>query len=249
MALRVRLAGKFLARHFGLLFGGVWLAVGLPVLAGGIALWQTEQRFAAEAVTVEGQVLTRDIVSARRRSAGGGGGRSTSYRVTYRFATPDGTRYVGSSKVEVGVWENLREQGPVAIAYLADDPASNRIVGATRWAGALIMGGLGAVFALAGGGIFAFAAARRWSAARLRRAGVLAEGTVLEARPTSFRINGVTQWRARYRYHDLRGRVHVGETGLLAPEEAQRLGRGVTGEVRYDRRHPAKSVWLGVRQP
>lgn len=240
MALRILLGGAFLTRHFGVVFGGLWFVVGLSFVIGGLSLWQTDRRFLYDALSAEGQVLTRDIRSASSQERS-----STEYRVTYRFRTPSGASYEGASKVDLELWERLEEQGPVTVRYLPDDPAASRLADAPQTWDSLIMAGLGSLFAIAGGVILFVAMARRWTAARLRREGLVAEGTVLAIAPTNFRVNGVAQWRIHYRYQDRTGRMHDARSGLISPAEAERMSKGERGEVRYDASRPAKSLWMG----
>jgi len=245
MAMRITLGGSFIRRNFGLVFGGIWLVVGIPLAIGGYFMWQSEQRFAAEAVSTEGKVLTRDIRTARHRSSSGGSTTSTEYWVSYRFQPPNGIPHEGSSKVDVHVWERLKEQGPVTVAYLPGDPASNRVAGKPDWVGALIMTILGGVFTLAGGTIVVFSLGKRLSRGRLLRDGMSADGVITAVEQTNFSINRVPQWVVRYRYNDHRGRTHEGKSPYLAPQEAQEWKEGNTGKVKYDREKSDKSLWIG----
>jgi hypothetical protein len=242
--MRITLGGSFIRRHFGLIFGGIWLVVGIPFLIGGIAMWQHEERFAAEAVTTEGKVLTRDIRTARSSSSSGSS-TSTEYWVSYRFQVPDGTRYESSSKVDVHTWEGLREQGPVTVSYLTSDPATNRVAGEPDWVGPGIMAGLGGFFSLAGGTIVLVSLGKRLSRGRLLRSGMSAEATITAVEETSFSINRVPQWIIRYRYNDHRGRTYEDKSPYLSPQDANNWKEGDTGKVKYDREKSNKSLWIG----
>ena len=244
MAMQMTLGGSFIRRHFGLIFGGIWLVAGIGVLIGGIAMWQHEERFAAEAVTTEGTVLTRDIRTARSSSSSGSS-TSTEYWVSYRFQAPDGIRYEGSSKVDVHVWESLQEQRPVTVSYLASDPTTNRVAGKPDWVGALIMSILGGVFTLAGGTIVTISLGKRLSRGRMLRSGMSAEATVTAVEETNFSINRVPQWIVRYRYNDHRGRTHEDKSSYLSPQDANDWKEGDTGKVKYDREKSNKSLWIG----
>jgi hypothetical protein len=235
---------SFIQRNFGLFFGAIWLVVGFPILIGGIAMWQQEERFANEAVTAEGKVLTRDIHTAHHSSSSGSSS-STEYWVSYRFQTPDGNRHEGSSKVDVHVWEGLQEQGPVTVAYLPGDPDTNRVAGKPDRLGPMIMTGLGGLFGLAGGAIVLFSLAKRLSQTRLRRHGMSADGTVTAVEVTNFSVNRVPQWIVRYRYNDYRGRTHEGKSPFLSPVEANDWKEGDTGKIKYDRERSDKSLWIG----
>lgn len=245
MAIRTTVGGSFMRRNFGLIFGAIWLVVGIPITVAGYFMWQSEQRFANEAVTIEGTVLTRDIRTARRHSSSGGSSTSTEYWVSYRFQASDGIRYEGSSKVDVHVWEGLQEQGPVTVSYLTSDPATNRVAGEPDRVGAAIMAGLGGFFSLAGGTIVLVSLGKRLSRARLLRDGMSAEATITTVEETSFSINRVPQWIIRYRYNDHRGRTYEDKSSYLSPQEANNWKEGDTGKVKYDREKSNKSLWIG----
>ncbi len=244
MAMRITLGGSFIRRHFGLIFGGIWLVVGIPFLLGGVAMWQHESRFAAEAVTVEGKVLTRDVRTAQR-SSGSGSSTSTEYHVSYRFLTPDGVTREGDSKVDVHVWESLQEQGPVTVSYLPGDPGTNRVAGEPDRVGPGIMAGLGGFFSLAGSTIVLFTLGKRLSRGRLLRSGMSAEATITAVEETNFSINRVPQWIIRYRYNDHRGRTYEGKSPYLTPQEVNDWKEGGTGKIKYDRERSDKSLWIG----
>jgi hypothetical protein len=208
MAIRARIPLHFLGRHFWLVFGGLWLTVGLPFVFGGVHMYRLDSRFGEEAVTVQGKVLTRDIHRARSND----GGTSTRYEVSYRFMADDGRTFEQRDSVNVKTWEALTEQGPVKVQYLPDDPTQSRIAGETDRIGPLIMGGLGGFFAVAGGLIVAYDLRRRFLRARLQREGLSADAVVTAVGPTNFSVNGVRQWVIRYRYADHRGRTHEGKS-------------------------------------
>ena len=242
--MRITLGGSFIRRHFGLIFGGIWLVVGIPFLIGGVAMWQHEERFARDAVTAEGKVLTRDIRTAQR-SSDSGSSTSTEYHVSYRFLTPDGVAREGSSQVDVHIWERLNEQGPVTVSYLPGDPGTHRVAGEPDRIGSAIMAGLGGFFTLAGGAIFLFSLVKHRRRGRLLRSGMSAEATVTAVEETSFSINRVPQWIIRYRYDDQLGRTHEGKSPYLSPQEANDWKQGDTGKVKYDRERSNMSLWIG----
>jgi hypothetical protein len=59
------------------------------------------------------------------------------------------------------------------------------------------------------------------------------------------RINGVTQWRIRYRYQDHRGRTYEKWSAAMSPEEAEGWKAGETAIVRFDPHSPKQSTWAG----
>ena len=121
---------SFWQKNVMLIFGAVWLVLGLGALAGGAYAFRLNQRYAREGVTVEGVVLTRSVSVSRA------GVRTktptTHHDVTYRFQTPDGTTHEGADSLDEDLWNSLREQGPVTIQYLASDPSTSRVSDASR---------------------------------------------------------------------------------------------------------------------
>lgn len=64
------------------------------------------------------------------------------------------------------------------------------------------------------------------------------EGGVAEARI----VRKAEYW---YTYTDYLGRAHEGATGYISRAEAAGWKPGDTGAIRYDRKRPAESIWLG----
>jgi len=240
MAFRISLRNRFIRKNIGLILGGIWLVVGVPVTIGGYTMYQEEQRFTREAIPAEGMVLTRNIRRAKSDTR-----TSTQYSITYRFTAADGKTYEGSDKVDVHLWERLVEQGPVGIEYLPGQPDRNRIAGNSQWSNTVIMGLLGSGFTVAGGIIFGLSVRSRLESRRLLRHGLLAEGQITKVYETSVRINRMSQWRLDYRFTDYMGRPQEGRSAYLAPEEALRWKEGDSGEVRYDKNRPKRSLWVG----
>jgi hypothetical protein len=87
---------------------------------------------------------------------------------------------------------------------------------------------------------------RIWIAHRVLRHGVEAGATVTSVR-FSWRGARVTEWRyvIGYRYEDGRGQRHEARE-FLPQTEALDWKPGSRGNVRFDPRHPARSVWLGA---
>jgi hypothetical protein len=231
---------------FLLLFGAVWLVVGLGFLAGGVATYRLEERYRAEGELTEAVVLTKSMDRARR---GSGGRRSTSYHVTYRFTTPDGRTVEGRDSVGAATWDALEERGPVRVRYLRGSPGTSRLEGGDPWWVPLLFAGIGLVLAPVGGVIFA-SGWRQWRThRRLRTGGVRTEGTVTAVRETRFSVNRVRQWRIHYRYRDQAGRAHAARSGYLPPEQVEDWQEGDVGVVRFDPDRPEVSVWVGREAP
>jgi uncharacterized protein DUF3592 len=234
-------------RSFAFWFGGIWFFVGAPFLIigtyVGIDTFHQQARFEREGQVTQGTVLTKSIT--RRKDSEGREG--TSYWVGYRFTAPDGAVVKREALVSGELWDRLVEREPVRVTFLPGDPQTNRIEGeSSAWMLPIILTGLGLVFAPIGGYIFFLrGVAGILRELRLQSEGAVAEATVVEVEPTNISLNGVPQWRIRYRYRDHRGQTHTGASNVMAPEEAQEWKAGDTGTVRFDARAPKKSIWVG----
>lgn len=219
---------------FWILFGSIFLLVGVPfVLLAGYLLVQ-ERQLAATGRVVEALVLTRDI----SRSGG-----SVDRSVTYRFADAAGRVIEGRSDVDESLWNSLIERGPVDVAYLPHRPSVNRIVAASGQMDLLVFAAVGSVLFLAGGTIVLLAAGKARMRRRLLTAGVRAPARVADVRSMNLSLNGRTQSRLTYEYRDLQARAHR-RTQYLDAEDARRWKAGDTGEVLFDPDDPGQALWL-----
>lgn len=233
-------------KNFWLWFGGIWLFCGLPLFMTGLYTCvqhiQVTKRLAAEGKTVEGLVLTKAITSS---SSGSSRDSATpAYRITFRFLTPGGL-VTGGAEVTRDTWDSLVEREPIQITYLPGAPQHHRVEGqADGWMPPVLMTILGGVFSSLGGFIFLRARSRLQTQRRLQREGITSTATVSGVRAANMRINGVAQLAVHYEYQDDRGRSHAGKE-MLSPEEADRWKEGDRVTIRYDRRRPNLSIWIG----
>ena len=131
------------------------------------------------------------------------------------------------------------------VTYVPDAPQYHRVEGQTSgWLLPAVFTPIGGIFAGLGGFIFMRARARLQADARLQQEGMVAEATVIEVRFAKIRINGVQQYLVRYRYQDDRGQVQRGSEHL-SPEDAAQWKEGDKVAIRYDRRRPDRSLWIG----
>lgn len=234
-------------KNFWSWFGGIWFFCGLPFLLiglyAGLEQALVSKRLNVEGRSVEGMVLSKTV----RSSSSSGSGRknhSPTYEVTFRFLTPGGM-VNGTAKVPSDTWDRLIEREPIAITYLPEDPQRYRVEGQTSgWVLPVMFTVIGGLFTVAGGFIWLRSKRQSRTTERLKREGMSTEGMVVEVRPGMIRINRVQQWNLHYRYQDNRGKFHIGKIPL-SPEEAEGWKAGDTGRVRYDRRRPQKSTWIG----
>lgn len=233
-------------KNFWFWFGGIWFAVGTPFLVIGLYLGvqhiTVTKRLDSEGRTAEGMILTKT-----RKTSSSGSGRSSSpaYEVTFRFPAPNGMAQ-GKADVSVETWDRLIEREPVRVTYLPDAPQHYRIEGQSGGAILpLIFTVLGGIFGGLGGFILLRARNLMQIRRHLQRDGVTTTATVSDVRPASMRINGVQQLAVHYEYRDERGRSHTGKE-TVQPEEASRWKTGDRITIRYDRRKPGRSIWVGT---
>ncbi len=228
-------------KSFPFCFGGIWLFCGAPFLIIGVYLavdiLRLQERFKSEAIVTEGMVLTKSITSRNN---------SKTFRVGYRFRAPDGAVVKNEVQVSEDFWNRVAERGAIRVTYLSSDPKTNRIDGAEGgWMLALIFTGVGSFFVPVGG-LICFKGFRGiLRELRLESAGAIAEATVIDVGLAGVSFNGVPQWRIRYRYQDYKGRKHIGESGPMSPEDAEKWKIGDWGTARFDAKAPKKSVWSG----
>lgn len=230
------------AKNFWFWFGGIWFAVGSVFLAVGIIVGidrsNVETRFAAGGRDAEGIVLSKEISSSNDNSPG--------YRVAFRFDTFDDRTIRGSAELTAEAWDALAERGPILVTYLPDRPATFRVPG-QKDDGAMLtlaFGLMGAGFAGVGGFLLLSAFRKRNREIALELHGTLVSATVLDVAPGNLRINGIPQWKLKYRFSDSRGGRHDGSCSL-SPDEAQAWKPGQAGRVRYDSRNPRSHAWVG----
>jgi hypothetical protein len=125
---------------FWILFGGIWLLTGIIFLIiGAGALYTTHThatRIQESQHSLAGTVLVKSYNPDNS---------PVEYKVRYRFVTPEGQRYYGSSSLPASRWDQLKELGPVRVLYSPADPETNQAEGAeTSYL-------LGIIFAIAGG--------------------------------------------------------------------------------------------------
>ena len=239
---RNRSAWQLMRSSFGFLFGGIFLVCGLPFLVLGLYFFYNDWRFAQEARTTEGIVLTKDI---RITSSGSGSRRTRTrhYELTYRF-TVGGETFEGEDELSRGDWLRLRERESIDILYRPDRPSSNALAQGSDWALKAIFTLLGGIFTAIGGVVFLRSARSARRESHLRRHGARTEGTIVALHARNVRINNVQQWRLRYVYQDHQGQRREG-THDLPESEAGEWSVGATGAVLYDPAKPGNAAWLG----
>ncbi len=186
------------------------------------------------------------LTKARKTSSSSSGRSSTpTYEVTFRFLTPGGV-ITGKADVSRDAWDSLSEREAIQVTYLPDRPRRYRVEGQTSgWWLPGIFTILGGIFGGLGGFILLRARNLTQIRRRLQREGVTATATVSDVRAANMRINGIQQLAIHYESRDKRGRSHAGKE-TFPPEEAARWKEGDRVTIRYDRRKPDHSIWVGT---
>ena len=135
---------------------------------------------------------------------------------------------------------------PVEIAYLPRDPSNNRVRGESKMLLAWIFGGLGSLFAIAGGVIFGIGVRGSLRGRRIRETGMTAEAVITRVKMTNVRINRRRQARVVYEFRDDRGEKRTGKGPYMPLDEAERWKSGDRITIKYDRDRPQRSVWEPV---
>ena len=128
-----------------LVFGIVFLAVGLLTVFGSWRGYQLDNRILEHGVRAPGQI-TKKVVAA---AADG----TNEYGVDYWFTLPEGERIEAHGGVPKSLWDGLREGDTLEIAYSPEYPRRNFPVGGgvASLGITMFVGTFGAVFAALGG--------------------------------------------------------------------------------------------------
>jgi hypothetical protein len=236
------------AKNFWLWFGGIWLFCGLPLFVTGLYIGaqsiHVNKQLAAEGRTVEGIVLTKAITYSSSNTRSRRGSRNPTYNVTFRFLTGGGL-VTGKAEATAEAWDALVERGPIRVTYLPDAPQHYRVEGQTSgWMLPVLLTIIGGSFTLSGGFILFRSRNLLHTRKRLQRDGITTTATVSDVQGSHTRINGVNQCVVLYRYEDDRGKSHNGKE-YFSPEEAGQWKQGDRVTIRYDRRRPQHSIWIG----
>jgi len=233
-------------KNFWLWFSGIFLTIGSLFLVVGLSVgvhrYNIEDRLMKEGRTVEGMVLTKKIHTASRKQ---GKRSSPSYRVTFQFVPTQGASIDGTAEVKMEVWDSLEERGPIQVTYLPDEPEHYRVEGQTSgWVLPMVFAAIGGLLAPVGGFMFFRARGLLQAGKRLQRDGITATATVSDVQVSYLRVNGVNQFAVLYDYQDDRGRSYQGKE-YFPPEEAGQWKQGDQVTIRYDRKRPHHSIWIG----
>ena len=143
-------------------------------------------------------------------------------------------------------WEALTPASQFDLAVLPGEGARPRGGGLQEKTSIAVLVVLAGIFVPLGWWLGVSRLRRVLKLVRVYWRGTEASGELLEVVETGTAINQVPMSRMRFRYTDLKGVVHEGETGLLSPAEVDGLEPGATGLVRYDVADPDISVWVDL---
>lgn len=91
----------------------------LLILISGRSI-RDELRFAYDAVSTDGTVLTKEITPVRN------------YEATYRFMVPEGV-FEGRARLSYDDWVRLEQRQAVEVLYLPKHPGRSRLAGPRPW--------------------------------------------------------------------------------------------------------------------
>jgi hypothetical protein len=180
----------------------VFLLIGAGLLVGAGLVASRTQSFLAGAESAPGKV-----VGMRPHRSD----RGTTYAPVVEFQPASGARQTFEESTSTSP-PAYRLGEAVEVLYDPSDPTDARLRGLfSLWGGSLILGGIGAVFALVGGGMLLSRRAARRSAEDLRLRGrrVQARFQAVE-RNGALRVNGRSPWRITCQWVDpATGLLHV----------------------------------------
>lgn len=221
-------------------FGGVFSVLGLLLAGLAVQGAQRERAYQEQSVVTDGTVLTTRVEHAVR-----GERPRTRYLVNYQFRAQDGVLREGVEEVSVEAWESLHDGDAFPVRYLENAPETNRAVTDSDWTDPIVLAVLAVIMGTVGGGLLAHRVRQIRLTLRLLEGGEPTEGTVVRVSPADLKINGVSQWEVHYRYVDHSHQRHDGCSDYLTPLEMEKWKKGDRGLVRYDRRDPRVSIWVG----
>jgi uncharacterized protein DUF3592 len=147
--MRKRHASSAGLKSFGVIFGGIWLAVGAPFLVACVYTAMTDKL--QQKQLIENGRRTHGIVLAKSYSPDS----TQAFSVDYRFTASSGAVVKGTTQVTGDVWDRLVERGPIEVTYLPDRTAVARVQGHSRdTLLSLIFIIVGGILTLVGGFIF-----------------------------------------------------------------------------------------------
>ena len=141
----------------------VFAIIGACMLAGAFVICSSTASFLERSVTAQGTV--EELIRSRSSD-------SVSYYPLVQFITSDGQQV--EFQTNSGSNPPLYDQGErVSVLYEPSSPQAAKIDGFfSLWGGALIVGGIGLVFALIGGGMWVYGVIKNRSNAHLQKNGV-----------------------------------------------------------------------------
>ena len=176
--------------------GGLFFVIGVGMLFAGVSWWRSNAAFAEHAVAGEGTVSDLLYRRSSSSSSSSSSRNSGTYVPVIDFTAPNGSRIhiTGSSGSNPPAYSRGDK---VPLLFDPENPEKAVIDSfGERKAGPLILSGLGAAFALVGGGVL-FARARQ----RKQRAWLAQNGMRVQARltgamlDTSVAVNNRNPWR------------------------------------------------------
>ncbi len=128
-----------------LVFGIVFLALGLLVVFGSWRGYQLDQRILEQGARAEGHITKKVVLAAADGDSDHG--------IDYWFTLPDGQRIEAHAGMPKPTWDGLREGDSIEVAYSAEYPRRNFPAGGSVTSGGItvFVGAFGAVFAALGG--------------------------------------------------------------------------------------------------
>jgi hypothetical protein len=195
---------------FGLLFGGIPTVI--AVVFGTIAVREAR-------LEESGRHATATVVGKRVIS----GKNSSTYRIDYEYAGPDGHAYPGSYSTSHADYASRRNGDPVDVAFAPDEPSRSIALGHRSVPIQWVLPFLG-VFVAVGGVFLAIGGRGLNRRLRLYGKGIEVWGKSLGVREDpSMRVNNRPCKVLEFEYVDLSGQTHVCRSAYLDEKTIRRL--------------------------
>lgn len=213
----------------------VLLLFGLVFFGAGRATYHGEVQREDGSVKTSGTVVARSVDTTHGSHPGD---RDSNHRLQYRFTDKGGKQFEGTMYVSPALYERLLPGDTVAVTYLPHDPRTNGLYLENDHLNGLIFLVMGGLMMLAGI-FFAYIFILAYILyRRLRRDGVVTEGTIAGIISTNVTLRDVPQVRVAFSFRSFEGRSLTGVSDYMPSEPPPPFKSGDKVRVRYLRSHP-----------
>jgi Protein of unknown function (DUF3592) len=207
----------------------------LLFLSAGKSIYDGNVQFEDGSLQTSGTVVARLVDEAHGAHPGD---INSNHRLQYRFTDNDGNQFEGTMYVSLELYERSLPGETVSVIYLPHDPRTNRLYLENDHLNGLIFLVIGGLMMLAGI-FFAYTFILAYILyRRLRRDGIVTEGTIAGIISTNVTLRDVPQVRVAFSFRSSEGRSLTGVSDYIPGEPPPPFKSGDKVRVRYLRSHP-----------